>query len=342
MQQEIIWKEVVGYYGKYLISESGDVQSVFSESKLGKRRPTGTILKTGINRNGYRILHLQRRVNGVIEKKTRKIHRLVCEAFHPNPENKPQINHKDLDRLNNHASNLEWCTAKENVYHAQINGRMPMGKKQYAKKGRPIGIKKIVDIVTGETYEHVQELAAKTGMKLRNLRRMISGERYNHTNFRYVGQEDLVKERVVKDMPLSPICVFNFNGEIIRDFDYVQDAANYVKCKVSDINLFLKGQRSHVKTYKFKMIAEDGSCIEPIPFISKKPPLKPKRIPQPTTPSKVIIKTDLDGNELQRFSSFGDACRHSGANKSNLRKVMTGKCKGRPGYYKGYFYRYAN
>jgi hypothetical protein len=96
----------------------------YSISNTGKFRndKTGKILKPSIGSTGYYVVNIK--PNGRIGKSySLKIHRLIAEAFIPNPENKPQINHKDCNRLNNNIENLEWVTNKENNIHAIENDR---------------------------------------------------------------------------------------------------------------------------------------------------------------------------------------------------------------------------
>ncbi|SFA50969.1 NUMOD4 motif-containing protein [Parageobacillus thermantarcticus] len=84
-----------------------------------RNRKTGYILKPYLHDNKYLVVSLTTS-NG--KKKKFKVHRLVAKAFIPNPFNKPQINHLDGNKLNNHVSNLEWCTNKENANHAVRSG----------------------------------------------------------------------------------------------------------------------------------------------------------------------------------------------------------------------------
>jgi len=103
------WKSIENYEGIYEISENGDVKRIASTNN---QYGINHILKHNII-NGY--AHVQLHKNS--KAKSMRVHRLVCNAFKENLENKPHVNHIDGNKLNNHMSNLEWCTPSENEFH---------------------------------------------------------------------------------------------------------------------------------------------------------------------------------------------------------------------------------
>lgn len=105
---EELWKDISGYEGLYQISNLGRVKSFRCSSKF--RKPKEFILKPSLINSGYGVVTLY---SGK-EKKKFQIHRLVATAFIPNPFDFPCVNHKDEDKLNNRADNLEWCTYQYN------------------------------------------------------------------------------------------------------------------------------------------------------------------------------------------------------------------------------------
>lgn len=109
-----VWRPVTGYEGQYEVSNLGRVRSVEREiiEKNGKVRVfKSLIIKPRPARiNGYLIVGFSMNC----EHKWLLVHRLVAEAFIPNPDNLPQVNHKDEDKTNNRVENLEWCTAEYN------------------------------------------------------------------------------------------------------------------------------------------------------------------------------------------------------------------------------------
>jgi hypothetical protein len=115
-------KPIRGYEDIYSIDADGNVYSYH----------TNRVIKTKTAKNGYKIICLHK--NG--KRKWLLVHRLVADAFIENPENKSQVNHKDLDKKNNSVNNLEWVTSSENMQHAKQNGKV--NTKEHQNKLRNI------------------------------------------------------------------------------------------------------------------------------------------------------------------------------------------------------------
>ena len=123
MQEQ--WKDIPGYEGLYQISNTGKVKSFKKPTKFNC--PDEFILKNTVANNGYVQVTLYKSA----EKHKFLVHRLVAEAFIPNPNNFPQINHKDENTENNCVDNLEWCSAKYNNSYgtARLRSSLAIGKK---------------------------------------------------------------------------------------------------------------------------------------------------------------------------------------------------------------------
>ena len=134
-----MWRMI---FDRYEVSNDGAIRN--KESKK--------ILKTFINDKGYEIVSLW--LNG--KDKKFRVHRLVADAFIPNPENKAQINHIDGNKLNNHADNLEWSTHSENISH------------RYYSLGLGL-MRKVRCIETGVVYNSQKEAERMTGINAANI-----------------------------------------------------------------------------------------------------------------------------------------------------------------------------
>ena len=104
------WRPIVGYEGQYEVSSYGRVRSLDRYDRMN-RFWKGRILKSYTDTVGY--LNVRLCSNGKL--KHHLVHRLVAEAFIPNPDNLPQVNHRDEVKNNNSVENLEWCDGKYNV-----------------------------------------------------------------------------------------------------------------------------------------------------------------------------------------------------------------------------------
>ena len=109
-----IWKDILGYEGLYQVSNTGKVISY-------SKNPNGKLLIPYLTK-GYQSVSLTKKPIG---RKTFLVHRLVAQAFLPNPQNLKEINHKDENKQNNNVCNLEWCTREYNMCYK--NARFHQG-----------------------------------------------------------------------------------------------------------------------------------------------------------------------------------------------------------------------
>ena len=179
MTESEIWKDIVGYEGLYKVSDKGNIYSVERINSNG-RKCGGIILKPRPTINGYLQVILCK--NGKI--KNSYIHRLVAEAFVPNSNNYPEVNHLDEDKANNYVKNLEWCTSKYNVNHGTRNEKI---SQKLSKKVRAVNVE------TGDviTFKSTHE-AGRKGYDQSGVAVACRGD-YKNSNGKLIGDGHLYR-----------------------------------------------------------------------------------------------------------------------------------------------------
>ena len=168
---KVFWKAVEGTNFRYYVSTAGDVYSSF-----GRRKRAG-VMSGSVCNNGYRYVELGRR-------RRAKVHRLVALAFIPNPENKPQVNHIDGDKLNNCVNNLEWSTAKENTIHSYATG-LNKGQKGEDNGASKLTAKDVAEIRNKYLHTTVLELENEYGVRQSTIRRILYNQLWYDKDYTY-------------------------------------------------------------------------------------------------------------------------------------------------------------
>lgn len=167
-----IWKDIEGYEGKYQVSNYGNVKSL-NYYRTGKERLLKPILKP----TGYLCVGLCKPLKMYL------IHRLVAKAFIHNPDNLPQVNHKDENQTNNHVDNLEWCTQLYNLNYGTRNKRARESLLNHPDKSKKV-YQYTLDGKFVKEWESTQE-CGRNGFDQQNISSCCRGERKTHRGYKW-------------------------------------------------------------------------------------------------------------------------------------------------------------
>lgn len=180
LQEE--WKDIKGYEGLYQVSNIGRVRSIDRiTTNIGGRKNLykGRILRLNMIKVGYLYAHLCK--NNKV--KAFRVHRLVASAFIQNPNNYPQVNHKDKNKANNIVNNLEWCTASQNQIHS-----VSLGRNYNITKVQELCKREISVYRNGVFVAHFnskKECCEKLGLTKDSVYRTLKGEYKQHKGFTF-------------------------------------------------------------------------------------------------------------------------------------------------------------
>lgn len=176
-----IWKDIEGFEGLYQVSNMGRVRSLDRKDRMG-RPVKGVLMKQRKTSNGYLLVTL--RHNG--KRADRLAHRLVAMALLSNPDNLPQINHKNEDKTNNMVSNLEWCDSKYNANYGSRNERVA----KHVAKAREKPICAITSFGHRYYFGSIKKAAALLGLDGSDVSKCLNGKVKHHHGFSFEWASD--------------------------------------------------------------------------------------------------------------------------------------------------------
>jgi len=184
------WLPCPGFETSYEVSNYGQVRSIDRYIYRRNGLVKGQLIHFDFNKKGYPQLRLYNKN----KKYVRNQHRLVALAFIPNPNNLPQVNHIDGNKMNNHISNLEWCTNSDNMKHAYKLGlKCSKGENNSNSKITDNQVTQIKLIYnTGKSSKYISE---DLNVKLHIVRQIISGKSWKTNKTPLMKRDDRSKTK---------------------------------------------------------------------------------------------------------------------------------------------------
>ena len=246
-KEKVVWKP----YPEYPFIEAnqfGEIRirdRVITDKNGNKRLVKGRFLKQQFTARGYL------RVEFSVKGKTVNIfvHRIVATCFIPNPDNLPQVNHKDNDPTNNAVSNLEWCTNQYNQDYRKNFGTSPA-----QLFGRPVFA---VDLKTGKVlrFETQSEASRQLGVDISSITRVIKGEQNSAGGYWFTEDEREITERKIQEikanMQSRPVIAVNKKTSEVFWFESQREAERQLGVSESHVCAVVRGQRKTTGGYWF-------------------------------------------------------------------------------------------
>lgn len=261
------WKDIIGYEGLYQVSNYGNIKSLsFGPKNININRPE-RLLHISYSSIGY--AHVQLYKNG--KAKTMNVHRLVATAFVDNPFNKPEINHIDANRSNNHADNLEWVTHSENLRHAvKLGNRIPPSVKNN-KKGKSISSLHILQYSLNGTFikewNCISDISFSTGIPYSGINSCVNGLNKSSGGYMWIrhmpGCE--IREEIEPRISLTgkaersyrKIAQYNLHGDLIKIWNghkEIETNNRFGKRSIGNIYKCINGKRKTANGFIWKYI----------------------------------------------------------------------------------------
>ena len=249
---EEIWKDIKDFEGRYQISNEGRVKSLarkFIDRSGREQNIKERILKLRNDKDGYKVISIR---DGSGKRKSFRVHRLVCEAFIPNPDNKPQVNHIDEDKSNNRICNLEWCTCTENNNHGTRTAR--------AIKNTAKALSKMVGQYTldGElvkVFQSTHEAERQTGFNHSNIAAVANGKSQTACNLEISVSKELLKSARGKGLS-KPVAQYTLDNELVKVWNSPIEAEREGGFNRSNISKVALGKQKAHKGYIWKYVSQ--------------------------------------------------------------------------------------
>lgn len=183
MSMEEIWKDIEGYEGKYQVSSFGRVRSLdrmVPTVHNATRMVKGKTLTPWTDRYGYHHVNLWRDC----KMKSQQVHRLVATAFIKNPDGLPEVNHKNEDKTDNRADNLEWCNTRYNINYGNRSHKVSQTRISNAMLGLRVE-QLTMDGQHVRTFDSIREASRVSGADKSVIVRVCKGRLQSAGGYRW-------------------------------------------------------------------------------------------------------------------------------------------------------------